>query len=49
MAKTINFSEIIGAATGEHSNMLGKFLYFSLSNILVDKKELKELCENLGI
>ena len=49
MDKTINFSEIIGAATGEHSNMLGKFLYFSLSNILVDKKELKELCENLGI
>lgn len=49
MDKTINFSEVIGAATGEHSNMLGKFLYFSLSNLLVDKKELEKLCENLGM
>ena len=49
MDKTINFSEVIGAASGEHSNMLGKFLYFSLSNILVDKKELEKLCESLDM
>lgn len=49
MEKTINFSDIIGAASGEHSNMLGKFLYFSLSNALVDKKELEKLCKSLGM
>ena len=43
MDKTINLNDIIGAASGEHSNMLGKFLYFSLSNVLVDKKELEKL------
>ena len=30
-----NFSDVIGVASGENSNMLGKFLYFSLSNALV--------------
>ena len=40
---------IIGANTGDKSNMLGKFLYFSLSNILVDKDELVELCDNLSM
>ena len=49
MDKTINFSEVIGAASGDHSNMLGKFLYFSLSNVLVDKKELEKLCESLDM
>ena len=49
MEKAINFSDVIGAASGEHSNMLGKFLYFSLANVLVDKKELKKLCESLGM
>ena len=49
MEKTINFCDVIGASSGEHSNMLGKFLYFSLSNVLVDKKELEALCESLGM
>ena len=49
MEKLVDFSHVIGAATGEHSNMLGKFLYFSLSNVLVDKKELDALCESLSM
>ena len=49
MEKSIHFCDVIGAASGEHSNMLGKFLYFSLSNVLVDKKELETLCESLGM
>ena len=49
MEKSIHFCDVIGAASGEHSNMLGKFLYFSLSNVLVDKKELESLCESLGM
>lgn len=49
MEKSIHFCDVIGAASGEHSNMLGKFLYFSLSNVLVDKKELEALCESLGM
>jgi len=49
LEKSIHFCDVIGAASGEHSNMLGKFLYFSLSNVLVDKKELETLCESLGM
>ena len=49
MEKTINFCDVIGASSGEHHNMLGKFLYFSLSNVLVDKKDLEALCESLGM
>lgn len=30
-------------------HMLGKFLYFSLANLLVDKDELSSLCESMGI
>ena len=49
MAEHIDFQSIVGASTGEKSNMLGKFLYFSLSNILVEKETLSELCDSLGI
>ncbi len=49
MNNTINFNEIVGAQSGEKSNMLGKFLYFSLSNILVEKETLSDLCDSLGI
>lgn len=49
MEKLIDFNHVIGAASGEHSNMLGKFLYFSLANVLIDKKELEALCESLGM
>ena len=44
------WKDIIGAASGDEEHVLGKFLYFSLSNILVDKQEFVELCEEmLGI
>ena len=29
--------------------MLGKFLYFSLANLLVDREELSALCESVGV
>lgn len=45
---TINFQNIMGTdRNGQH--VLGKFLYFSLSNLLVDKDELTDLCNNLGL
>lgn len=44
----INFKDIMGSSqSGE--NVLGKFLYFSLSNILVEKNELSDLCGAMGI
>ena len=49
MNKLINMDEFIGAAAGDRQHMLGKFLYFSLSNLLVDKDELSQLCDSLGI
>ena len=39
----------IGAAKGDERQMLGKFLYFSLANLLVDREELSTLCESVGI
>lgn len=49
MDNVINMGEFIGAATGDRQHMLGKFLYFSLSNLLVEKEELSALCESMGI
>ena len=49
MDNIINMGEFIGAATGDKQHMLGKFLYFSLSNLLVEKEELSALCESMGI
>ena len=49
LPKLINMDEFIGAAAGDRQHMLGKFLYFSLSNLLVDKDELSQLCDSLGI
>ena len=42
-------NEFIGAAAGDRHHILGKFLYFSLTNLLVDKDELSYLCESMGI
>ena len=49
MDKVINMNEFIGATAGDQQHMLGKFLYYSLANLLVDKDELSHLCESLGI
>ena len=49
MDELTNFKNIIGVSTGDSANMLGKFLYFSLSNILVERERLSELCKGIGI
>ena len=45
----LNMKNIMAVSQGEQGQMLGKLLYFSISRILVDKKELEELCRNMGI
>lgn len=45
----LNVDNMVAAAQGERSNMLGKLLYFSLSSALVDKAELAGLCAGMGI
>ena len=49
MEKVIDVRNMIGAAEGDKEHMLGKFLYFSLANLLVEKDALSKLCEDLGI
>ena len=47
--ETISFHNMIGATSGDKKNMLGKFLYFTLANLLVEKEALSDLCESMGI
>ena len=47
--KVMNFKDVVGSASGEEQHMLGKFLYFSLANLLVEKDKLSELCDSLGM
>lgn len=49
MDNIISMDQFIGAAKGDEQQMLGKFLYFSLANLLVDREELSNLCESVGI
>ena len=49
MEKTINMDEFLAASSGEKEHMLGKFLYFTLANLLVEKEALSDLCESMGI
>ena len=49
MAEILDMSTFTGAAKGDKEQMLGKFLYFSLANLLIDKEKLSELCQNVGI
>ena len=49
MEKTINMNEFLAASSGEKEHMLGKFLYFTLANLLVEKEALSDLCESMGI
>ncbi|MBQ9346102.1 MAG: hypothetical protein IJT94_02015 [Oscillibacter sp.] len=43
------FKGIVGAADGDEAHVLGKFLYFSLSHLLIEKEQLANLCGGLGI
>jgi hypothetical protein len=47
--EAMNFENIIGAANGDEEHVLGKFLYFSLSHLLVEKDALADLCDGLNI
>ena len=49
MAEILNMNHFVGASQGEEANMLGKFLYLSLANLLVEKEALADLCRSLGI
>ena len=49
MTNITKFQDILGAANGDKTSVLGKFLYFSLANILVEKEALAQLCEDLNI
>ena len=49
MDNIFDMHDFIGTSQGDQAHMLGKFLYFSLANLLVDKKELSKLCEDMGI
>ena len=49
MGNVLDMKNFIGASQGDEAHMLGKFLYFSLANLLVDKGELSRLCEDMGI
>ena len=49
MAEILDMNTFTGAAKGDKEQMLGKFLYFSLANLLIDKEKLSELCRSVGI
>lgn len=49
MEKTINMNEFLAASSGDKEHMLGKFLYFTLANLLVEKEALSDLCESMGV
>lgn len=49
MSNPINMNSFIGTAEGDETHMLGKFLYFSLSNLLVEKDALSKLCDEMKI
>ena len=41
MDNVFDMKDFIGTSTGDEEHMLGKFLYFSLSNLLVEKEDRK--------
>lgn len=49
MGNIIDMRDRIAASEGDKDHMLGKFLYFSLANLLVEKDALSKLCEDLDI
>lgn len=49
MSNVFDMRDFIGTSQGDKAHMLGKFLYFSLSSLLIDREELKKLCEETGI
>ena len=49
MGNVLDMKDFIGTSQGDKAHMLGKFLYFSLANLLVEKEALSKLCNDLNI
>lgn len=49
MDNVFDMKDFVGTSQGDKEHMLGKFLYFSLSNLLVEKDALAQLCEEMDI
>ena len=49
MDNVFDMNDFVAAGQGDTEHMLGKFLYFSLANLLVEKEQLAKLCEDMGI
>ena len=49
MDNVFDMKDFIGTSQGDEEHMLGKFLYFSLANLLVERDDLSKLCEDMGI
>lgn len=49
MDNVFDMKDFIGTSQGDKEHMLGKFLYFSLSNLLVEKEALAKLCDEMDI
>lgn len=49
MDNVLDMRNFLVAAEGNIEHVLGKFLYFSLANLLVDKEELAELYDSMGV
>ena len=49
MNNVFDMKDFIGTSQGDKEHMLGKFLYFSLSNLLVEKEALAKLCDEMDI
>ena len=49
MDNVFDMKDFIGTSQGDKEHMLGKFLYFSLSNLLVEKESLAKLCDEMDL
>jgi len=49
MDNVFDMRDFVAASDGDQEHMLGKFLYFTLANLLVEKEALSKLCDELGI
>lgn len=48
MNNIFKMENLMGVAQ-ENESILGKFLYFSLSNVLIDREKLIEICEDMSL
>ena len=48
MTQSTNLDQFI-AVTGETSSVLGKIVYFSLADVMIDREKLQEICDSMGI